>query len=147
MKMPGFVLRGFSRPREAVVASLGKLENEVMDLVWENKEVSVKQVADALDDRFAYTTVMTTLDRLFKKKLLTRRKSGKAFLYQASMSPAELERGVAEDVIGSLLDAGTDHIEPVLACIVDAVSERDMEFLDELERLVQMKRLELQNNK
>ncbi len=147
MKMPGFVLRGFIRPREAMIASLGKLENEVMNEIWRHEEVSVRQISDALDDRFAYTTVMTTLDRLYKKGLLKRRKSGKAFLYQPRLSPAELERGVTEDVIGTLLDAGTEHIEPVLACIVDAVSERDLELLDELERLVQLKRIELQIEK
>ena len=72
MKMPGFLLRGFSRPREAIIASLGKLENEVMNEVWRQKQVSVRHVADAFDDRFAYTTLMTTLDRLYKKGLLDR---------------------------------------------------------------------------
>lgn len=143
MKMPGFLLRGFSRPSEAIIASLGKLENEVMNEVWRQREVSVRHIVDAFDDRFAYTTLMTTLDRLYKKGLLNRCKSGKAFLYSPRFSPEELERGVTEDVISTLLDAGTESIEPVLACIVDAVSERDLELLDELERLVQEKRLEL----
>lgn len=147
MKFAGFVLRGFSRPKEALIASLGKLENEVINEVWSRGEVSVREIADGLGDRFAYTTIMTTLDRLYKKGLLKRRRLGKAYLYQAKFSPEELERGVTEDVIGSLLDAGTEHIEPVLACIVDAVSERDLQLLDELERLVREKRLELQKEK
>jgi hypothetical protein len=56
-----------------------------------------------------------------------------------------MELGLTQDVIGSLLDAGTESIEPVLACIVDAVSDRDRELLDELERLVRQKRRELED--
>jgi predicted transcriptional regulator len=140
MKMPKFMLRGFSRPREAIIASLGSLERQTMDEVWKQKEVSVRQVETAFGERVAYTTVMTTLDRLYKKGFLDRRKEGRAFLYSPRFTPEELERGLTEDVIGSLLDAGTEHIEPVLACIVDAVSDRDRELLDELERLVREKR-------
>lgn len=139
------MLRGFSRPSEAIIGSLGSLERETMSEVWKQKEVSVRQVETAFGERIAYTTVMTTLDRLYKKGFLTRRKSGRAFLYSPKFTPEELERGLAEDVIGSLLDAGCEHIEPVLACIVDAVSDRDRELLDELERLVQEKRRTLES--
>lgn len=147
MKMPKFMLRGFSRPREAIIASLGSLERQTMDEVWKQKEVSVRQVETAFGERVAYTTVMTTLDRLYKKGFLDRRKEGRAFLYSPRFTPEELERGLTEDVIGSLLDAGTEHIEPVLACIVDAVSDRDRELLDELERLVREKRRILESGK
>ncbi len=139
------MLRGFMRPSEAIIASLGSLERETMNEVWKQKEVSVRQVETAFGERVAYTTVMTTLDRLYKKGLLIRRKAGRAFLYAPKFTPEELERGLTEDVIGSLLDAKTEHIEPVLACIVDAVSDRDRELLDELERLVREKRRALEN--
>lgn len=144
MKMPKFLIRGFRSPHEAIVASLGELERHALNEVWEQKEVSVRQVVEAFGGKFAYTTIMTTLDRMYKKGLLNRRKFSKAFLYSPRFSPEELERELAEDVIGTLLDAGTGQIEPVLACIVDAISERDLELLNELERLVQEKRAELE---
>lgn len=134
------MLRGFSRPSEAIIASLGSLEHRTMNEVWKLKEVSVKQVEKAFGESVAYTTVMTTLDRLYKKGFLTRRKEGRAFLYSPKFTPEELERGLTEDLIESLFSAGCEHIEPVLACIVDAVSDRDRELLNELERLVQEKR-------
>ena len=143
--MPKFTLRGFTRPRDAVIASLGTLERRTLNEVWRQSEVSVRSVEAAFDEQIAYTTVMTTLDRLYKKGFLTRRKHGRAFLYAARFSPEELERGLAEDVISSLLDTATERVEPVLACIVDAVSDRDREFLDELERLVQEKRRQLES--
>ena len=86
---------------------------------------------------------MTTLDRLFKKNLLNRRKDGRAFLYTAAMAREDFDQGIKADVIDGLLGQGADGIEPVLACIVDTVSERDLEFLDELDRLVQEKKREL----
>lgn len=137
------MLRGFTRPSDALIASLGTLERDVMRQIWRLKEASVRQISDAFDERVAYTTVMTTLDRLYKKGLLERRKDGRAFLYAARFSPEEMEQGLARDVIGSLLNTKDSQIEPVLACIVDAVSERDLVLLDELERLVQAKRREI----
>jgi predicted transcriptional regulator len=143
MKMPKFRFRGFRRPSEAIMASLGKLERETMLYIWQNREVSVRDVVTGLGDTLAYTTVMTTLDRLFKKGMLKRRQEGRAFIYSAKLSPEELERGFAEDVIGSLLESTTGSIEPVLACIVDAMCEHDSELLDELDRLVKEKRKEI----
>ncbi len=144
MKIPKFRLRGFSRPSEAILNSLGKLERETMDEVWRQREVNVRAVEVALGERVAYTTIMTTLDRLYKKGFLDRRKEGRAFFYTPRFTLNELERGMAEDVMDSLLSVGTSQIEPVLACIVDAVSDHDRDLLDELARLVQAKQLELE---
>lgn len=143
MNIPGFTLLGFKRPREVVCQSLGKLERRVMEETWRRREVSVREVFKSFDEQIAYTTVMTTLDRLHKKGLLSRRKSGRAFLYSPRVSREEMEQGVAKDVIDGLLSSDRNGVEPVLACIVDAVSERDRELLDELDRLVKEKRREL----
>jgi predicted transcriptional regulator len=145
MNIPKFLINGFRSPKEAVASSLGNLERETLDEVWRLDEVSVKQIVESFNDRLAYTTIMTTLDRLYKKGFLKRRKDGKAFLYSPRLSAAELERSMTETAVEVLLNAGTERIEPVLACIVDAVSERDLELLDELERLVQEKRQELKD--
>ena len=143
MKTSRFFLRGFKRPREVASESLGKLEQDVLNEVWRRGEVSVRDVYLSFGEAIAYTTLMTTLDRLFKKKLLTRRKDGRAFIYLPAVSSAELEQGIREDVIEGLLGHGADAVEPVLACIVDTVSARDRELLDELDRLIKEKRREL----
>jgi predicted transcriptional regulator len=103
----------------------------------------VRDIYRAFDERVAYTTLMTTLDRLFKKNLLSRRKDGRAFVYTALVGREEFERGIKEDVVDGLLGHGADEVEPVLACIVDTITERDRELLDELDRLVQEKKREL----
>lgn len=124
------------------LSALGPLERQVLDETWRRGEVSVRDICVSLGDHIAYTTIMTTLDRLYKKRLLDRRKSGRAFIYTSAVSREQLENGIREDVIEGLLD-GTEGIQPVLACIVDAVTERDRELLDELERLVQEKKRSL----
>src|SRR2546423_10790134 len=143
MRVPAFRLFGFQRPSDVVLPTLGKLEREVMQCVWRRGEISVRDMHEEFDGRIAYTTLMTTLDRLYKKNLLARRKDGRAFIYAPRVSAEELERGIAQDVIDVLLGRGDGAAEPVLACIVDAVSERDRELLDELERLVKEKRRQL----
>ena len=134
MKAPRFFLRGFRRPSEVASLALGKLERQVL---------SVRDLYLAFDERIAYTTLMTTLDRLYKKQLLDRRKDGRAFLYSPAVSREEFEHGIREDVIDGLLGHGAEGVQPVLACIVDTVSERDRELLDELERLIKEKKREL----
>jgi predicted transcriptional regulator len=143
MPVPKFTLRGFRRPREVASLALGKLERQVLDETWRSGEVTVREVYTAFGENIAYTTLMTTLDRLYKKKLLQRRKDGRAFLYSPAVSREEFEHGIREDVIDGLLGRGAEGVEPVLACIVDAVSERDRELLDELDRLIKQKRREL----
>jgi predicted transcriptional regulator len=147
MKTARFLLRGFRRPREVASLALGKLERQVLEQIWLSEEVSVREVFVAFEERVAYTTLMTTLDRLYKKQLLSRRKEGRAFFYSPMVSADELEQGIREDVIDGLLGRGAEGVEPVLACIVDAVSERDRELLDELDRLIKEKRLELDQAK
>src|SRR6478672_13789915 len=146
MRQPRFLLRGFRRPSEVASLALGKLERAVLDETWQRREVSVRDIYLAFEERVAYTTLMTTLDRLFKKRLLERRKDGRAFLYAAVVSRDDLDRGIKEDVVDGLLGHGADEVEPVLACIVDTISERDRELLDELDRLVQEKKRELRRS-
>jgi predicted transcriptional regulator len=138
-----FVLRGFRTPRELACTALGKLERQVLEEIWRMGEVSVRDIYRIFDEKIAYTTLMTTLDRLFKKRILQRRKDGRAFLYTAALSPDDFDQGIKEDVVDGLLGQGADGVEPLLACIVDTISARDRELLDELDRLVQEKKREL----
>lgn len=147
MKTPSFTLRGFKRPREAVRGVLGDLEREVMEKVWRRGETSVREMHAAFGERAAYTTLMTTLNRLHKKGLLNRRKDRRAFLYAPRVSREDFTQSVARDVIDGLLGRTNGESEPVLACIIDAVGERDGELLDELDRLLKEKRRKLQRPK
>lgn len=74
------------------VTSLGELERAVMDVLWSSPAPrSVREVHEQLRDRdLAYTTVMTVLDRLAKKHLVTREREGRMWRYAAASSREEL---------------------------------------------------------
>ena len=70
----GFRFWGFKSSHELFENSLGTLERDVMALVWNQANISVRDACAQLGSGVAYTKVMTTMDRLFKKRLLSRRK-------------------------------------------------------------------------
>jgi predicted transcriptional regulator len=135
-----FLFWGFKSSQEILENTLGALEREVMAVVWNHEELSVRDACARLSSSVAYTTVMTTMDRLFKKGLLARRKVGRAFLYRAAATRKEMEGAVAAELVQSLLQRDGSEPLPILSSLVDAVSDRDRALLDELERLIREKR-------
>ncbi len=133
------LLWGF-RPAEETAHGLGTLEREVMDAVWRLGPATVHDVRAALDRTIAYTTVMTVLDRLYRKSVLDRRRQGRAYVYSAAASSDQLQSAVALGLLARLLGRGRAAAEPILSSLVDAVGARDRELLDELDRLVREKR-------
>lgn len=124
-------------------AILGPLETQVMQVVWSCDEASVRDVVDKLDSKLAYTTVMTTMDRLYKKGLLDRRKSERAFLYVPRLSREDWERRRAGDLIAGFLGRPQPSRDLLLSSLVDAVGQHDAMLLDELEEKIRRKRREL----
>src|SRR5688572_19030014 len=110
-----------------------------MDVLWRTTSVSVRAVQAELSRPVAYTTVMTTLDRLFKKGFFARKRDGRAFLYTATQSRESVEAAVAAGLLRGLL-AGGNGARPILSNLVDAVADQDGALLDELESLVREKR-------
>lgn len=103
---------------------LGPLEARVLDALWaEARPCSVRDLQPLFPD-VAYTTLMTTLDRLHRKQLLTREKQGRAFLYTP--------RDTRERFRAARL----------LSFFLDDTGAYDDAVLDELERLIQEKRRE-----
>jgi predicted transcriptional regulator len=134
------LFRGFKSSQEILENGLGALERAVMAVAWRRDEISVRDACALLGSPVAYTTVMTTMDRLFKKGLLARRKEGRAFMYRAAATRNELEGAVATELVHSLIQRDGSEPLPVLSSLVDAVSDRDRALLDELERLIREKR-------
>jgi predicted transcriptional regulator len=85
-----------------VAGGLGKLERAVLDVLWDRATPClVRDVVDALADRdLAYTTVMTVLDRLAKKGMVSRERDGRAWRYQ----PRATREGYAEALRRALAD-------------------------------------------
>jgi len=119
---------------------LGSLETQVMECLWASDHaVSVREVTHRLNGPWAYTTLMTTLDRLYKKGLASREPRGRAFEYRASISRTDLGvQAVATAV--SELDSSSETGDLALAALVDAIESQNPDWLDSLDRLVREKK-------
>jgi predicted transcriptional regulator len=122
---------------------LGPLEIQVMEVLWAGGECSVRNVVEQLDRKLAYTTVMTTLDRLFKKGLLSRQKCERAFLYTARLSNQDWERERAGNLVAGLLAGSQPSRDLLLSSLVEAVGQHDVALLEQLEAKIRAKRKEL----
>ena len=122
---------------------LGPLEIGVMEMVWMFGESNVRDVVGRMERKLAYTTVMTTLDRLFKKGLLDRQMTDRAFVYRAKLSREEWDRRRAGEMMAGFLAGPEESRHLLLSCLVDAVGTHDAMLLDELEKKIQHKREEL----
>jgi predicted transcriptional regulator len=131
----------FHQPQPAH-QSLGPLEILVMETLWLHGESNVRDVVERLERPLAYTTVMTTLDRLFKKGLLERRKAHRAFLYAPRLSRPQWEQKRAGDLVAGFL-ASEPSRELLISCLVEAVGQHDEALLDELEKKIRLRRKEL----
>ena len=111
-----------------------------MDHVWDvDGPVTVRQVFEGVGRRrkLAYTTVMTVMNRLWRKKLLQRTRSGRAFAYRATHSREEY----AAHLVREVLDGAHDR-RSVLLGFVRAVDEKDLAELERLVRQAQRERKE-----
>ena len=121
---------------------LGPLETRLLDLLWaQRRPATVRQIQRALPE-LAYTTIMTTLDRLYRKGLLLRDKDGRAFAYAPRYTRAELLSELICGHVADLLGAAEEGTL-LLSTLVRAVGRTDAALLDELDALVQAERLRL----
>ena len=135
-------LKRKSGARQAPVEQLGALESELMERIWARGETSVRDLHDEIASRLAYTTVMTTLDRLFKKGLLDRRAVGRAFHYTARVSKHDYDQQLTQHLLGiAVAESGSK--QALLSCFVDYVSDSDRKLLDELDELIKAKKRSL----
>ncbi|GAA4602568.1 putative transcriptional regulator [Actinoplanes octamycinicus] len=87
--------------------ALGDLEREVMTQLWDAPEaLTVRQVHERISKNrdLAYTTVMTVLDRLAKKKLVVQMKADRAYQYAAAQSREEMTAAVMLDALSASPD-------------------------------------------
>ena len=118
-----------------------------MEALWDRGEGSVHDVAGWLDRPLAYNTVMTTLDRLYKKGLLGREKRDRAYFYLPRLSRLAWRQRQAESLVSGFLSTGGDPSDLLVSCLIDAVGRHDAALLDGLEARIRLKREELDREK
>lgn len=118
---------------------LGDLEKQVVHYFWEAPEADAKQVHTALTKHRGGTlnTIQSTLDRLFKKDLLTREKRGHAYYYRAKLGREELIAQLIQDVTSDFLREGEDSL---IAAFSSFSAGLDDDKLSQLESLIRQQR-------
>lgn len=132
-------------PEEALAAPLGPLEQQIHRAVYLRGTATVREVLQDGTIWQTYSTVLTTMDRLFRKGLFGRISEGKAFRYWVRRSPEELQRRTAMSGLRQLLRSEDAALH--LSHFVEAVGAQDEKLLDELQALVERQRAELQLKK
>ena len=117
----------------------GELEYAALAALWDLGPSSAREVHERIGEPkgLVYTTTAKVLDRLHAKALVSRRKAGKAFVYQAKVAREVIEQARAKDAVTRILG---DEPRPAMAALVDAVEAVDPDLLDELSRLVAARR-------
>lgn len=123
----------------AVSVPLGDLEVQTLEFLWVNPEgVTAKQAHEAFGRTRGVTlnTVQSTLERLFRKKLLTRRKKGHAYRYQPAVARQVFLSSLINQIFGRF---GGDAASSV-AAIIDAAENLDSGTLTLLEQAIHDRR-------
>ncbi|ANM31055.1 transcriptional regulator [Acidobacteria bacterium Mor1] len=95
------------RPKkEAEPKLLTDVELELMTVLWQTGEATVRDVLEQLpaNRQLAYTSVSTVLRILEKKKLVQTRKDGKAHLYAPAVSKTDYESRSVRDLVDKVFD-------------------------------------------
>lgn len=117
----------------------------VLEHLWSHGEFDAKGVYSALGKSrgISHNTIQSTLERLFKKKLLARNKISHAYVYKAMVGRDELMGRMINDVVNTISKNNSDGM---LAAFVDIAARTDEGHLDRLEQLINEYRLNRDND-
>lgn len=124
-----------ARRRQPLAAVLGPLEAEVMEIIWERGEVTVRDVYKELRQArpIAYTTVMTTMGRLSDKGLLRRKEDHPAHKYSPQVSREQYAKSTVKSVVDWLVNQFRD---PAVAYFLDRVEQEDERVIENLKQAI-----------
>jgi predicted transcriptional regulator len=112
--------------------TLGDLEVAILEFVWRHPDTTVKDThaAVGVERAISLNTIQSTLERLVRKELLSRRKVGHSFQYSPLISRDELITAVIHDALGRF---GADP-SAALASFIESTDISDEDALRLLER-------------
>lgn len=103
-------------------ASLGGLEQQIMDIVWEYRSCPARDVLNKLetDKKLAYTTVATILQRLYDKGLLSRKENTAGYIYSPKVSKEKYTKNVAKSFLRNFINSFGDT---AIASFADSIEK------------------------
>lgn len=124
-----------------LLPALGDLEQALLEYLWRVGEADVAAAHEAVGASrgIALNTVGSALERLYRKRLVSRWKVSRAYRYRPALDRAAFTAQRVIDSAGGLRALADRNL---LASFLDVVTEADQSALDELERLIAKKREE-----
>ncbi|WP_218352373.1 BlaI/MecI/CopY family transcriptional regulator [Alteromonas lipotrueiana] len=118
---------------------LGELEKQVLHYLWNIEQADAKQVHSALGKarEGSLNTIQSTLDRLFKKNLLSRTKQSHAYFYRAKVDREALIAQLITDVTSDFVEEGEHSL---IAAFSSASTKLNDSQLDRLEKMIELQR-------
>lgn len=105
---------------------LGPLEQQVMEELWDQDDLTVRALISQLGEKHAYTTIATVLANLQRKGLVTHRRVGRSAYYCARLSRSDH----AARLMGEALSSSTDRRSSIMRLVED-MDEQDVALLRE----------------
>jgi predicted transcriptional regulator len=113
--------------------SLGPLETEILNIIWQLGSATVKDVHEKIladpDRELAYTSVTTVLRRLTQKGWLSCEKQGRAFCWKPLVSRQEAQVLKAHNQLNQFLAVGNPDVIAAFADSLDAASIDQIEAI------------------
>lgn len=115
---------------------LGEVEAEILEILWKNSPLSVRQVRDGLAHNgrdLSFNAVMTIMNRLVDKSLLNKKEKAKMFCYAPTVSREAFSKSVAKDILSAVLK---DSTFLSAAGLTDLADELDKDTLKRLRQFI-----------
>ncbi len=113
--------------------SLGPLESEILDIVWNLKQATVKDVHEQIlqdpERELAYTSVTTVLQRLTQKGWLKCSKKGRAFSWQSLISREQAQMLRSYEQLNGFLSVSNPDVVAAFADSLDTASLEQIEAI------------------
>jgi predicted transcriptional regulator len=130
----------FHPDRKGIRKVLGDLEAEIMELIWARPQgtgITVRDIFEVLYQRrqLAYTTVMSTMSRLAKKKLLQVEKRDQTYIYTPTLTESEFISWLVSHILEDLFVSFAGPTQAGIDALSDPnASTRAHQLLEEITR-------------
>jgi predicted transcriptional regulator len=123
--------------KESASPRLGRLETQIMNVVWKRGTATVQEVRDALGGgrKPAYSTILTMMRRLEAKGFLEHGMQDRKYVYRAAIDQQRVRRSVIGDLVQRLFDGSP-------ALLVNSLLQQDSvsgEEVAEIKKLIRMR--------
>jgi predicted transcriptional regulator len=116
--------------------TLGQLEKQIMDIIWENKHCSARDVLTKIEKekKLAYTTVATILQRLYDKGLLNKKEDKSGYIYSPKVSKEKYSKSIARGFLKNFINSFGDT---AIASFADSIDNLPQEKRDYFLKLLE----------